>query len=115
MALDQINASEIIVGHGETRSLIGYQSNTYIKTTDESGSPSSYQFMGTGSPITLSGTLETTQRHSLKLLFHNDVFITDDLGNQYNLVLKDVFEVLEKDANDVPTLVGRAPGGRFGG
>jgi hypothetical protein len=115
MALEEFAASEITVGHGETMNLIGYDGNTYIKITSEAGSPSTYQFMGTGGNITLSGTLERVQRHSQHFVLHPDVFITDNLGNTYSLLFKPTYEVLVKDGNDIPTVVGRAPRGKFGG
>lgn len=115
MALETFTAAEVTVAGGESMNLLGYEGNTYLKMLDgEAGTPTDYLLQGTGDPITLSYNTSLTFKHTQKFLLSDDYFINDDKGGLYCLVLKTVVEVLEKDSNGVPTLVGRQPGGRFG-
>lgn len=115
MALETFTATEVTVAGGESMNLLGYQGSTYLKMLDgEAGTPTDYLLQGTGDPITLSYNTSLTFKHTQKFLLSDAYFINDDKGGLYSLVLKNVVEVLEKDSNGVPVLVGRQPGGRFG-
>ena len=99
---------------GATLDILTYENRQYLRTTAIGGTPTTYKWLGAGENITVSASQETI-KHQEEFHVSDEHYIQDQLGNKYHLAFLPIYDIDETDGNGKPSLVGRAPGGKFGG
>ena len=118
MAYETINTFQFLPKKGDVMTVVKYDGKNYLKTTAQEGTITDYYLPSAPTtPVTLDGTPTSSILAfdmAVPLVVDSKPALIDNLGNAYNQAWGDEY-LIETEEGEVPKLVGRAPGGRFGG